>query len=413
MKRLLVYSQGMGLGHIRRTRNIALEILAREPDVSVLAIADSPATAQFPPVPGIDYIKLPSIVRSDTDSWQPATLGMQMSDVLRLRSAIISQVFNEFAPDAVLVDHRPTGLLGELKPILETAVKQPNAPRLVLGLRDILDAPNVKRMAWNKIGAYDYLPYYDDILVYGVREIHDAEAEYGLGDHARNLTFCNYVSTPIGKAQAEDGSRHPYVLVTSGSGHDGYALTHAFVRMLPMLAQAIPFHAVLLLGPSMAQAHRDSLVAECASYDVEIIDSTRDATSLMKNATAVITMGGYNTMTELLQLQKKALVVPRVGPSAEQRMRARLFAERGLVKSLSSEMLSPKRLASSIVDLLGNDAIPNIAKIPPLDGAQRAADILMGGSSTVTARGNTMNDQESAPEAILQEALDIVRESNR
>ena len=55
--RLLVYSQdGMGLGHLRRTGNIAQEVLARVPDANVLILADSRATPIFPPHPGIDYL---------------------------------------------------------------------------------------------------------------------------------------------------------------------------------------------------------------------------------------------------------------------------------------------------------------------------------------------------------------------
>ena len=39
MKRLLIYSQdGMGLGHLRRTRNIAREVLAMQPECQVLAM---------------------------------------------------------------------------------------------------------------------------------------------------------------------------------------------------------------------------------------------------------------------------------------------------------------------------------------------------------------------------------------
>ena len=56
------------------------------------------------------------------------------------------------------------------------ALRASGAPtRSVLGLRDILDAPEVVRQRWLVEGAYDAIErYYDTVLVYGKREVFDA-----------------------------------------------------------------------------------------------------------------------------------------------------------------------------------------------------------------------------------------------
>jgi predicted glycosyltransferase len=59
-------------------------------------------------------------------------------------------------------------------------------------------------------------------------------------------------------------------------------------------------------------------------------------------------MAGYNTLSEVLSLNKRALVVPRAGPSAEQRMRAGLFANRGLLEMLDPSDLTPELMAQRL-----------------------------------------------------------------
>src|SRR5437899_10181213 len=115
--RLFIYSQdGLGLGHLRRTRNIAREVLRREPHCHILAVTDSPATPFFPSLPGLDYLKLPTIVKMRDDNWRPGSLSLAIDDTVDLRSRLIFEAFVAFAPDVILVDHMPVGALGELKP---------------------------------------------------------------------------------------------------------------------------------------------------------------------------------------------------------------------------------------------------------------------------------------------------------
>lgn len=69
------------------------------------------------------------------------------------------------------------------------------------------------------------------------------------------------------------------------------------------------------------------------------------------------------------------MVVPRRGPSAEQRIRARVFSKRGLVTALEPDDLTADRLAGDLLHLLSN-GVPNGAAIPRMDGAQRAAELI-------------------------------------
>jgi predicted glycosyltransferase len=378
MRRLLIYSQdGTGLGHLRRTSTVARECLAREPDCAVLVVADSPATPAFDLIPGVDHIKLPTIVKIDKSQWRPGTLPMAVGDVVALRAKLIVQAYLSFEPDTVLVDHMPVGALGELKPMLDLVRSSNPRPQLFLGLRDVLDDPAVIREVWTKVGAYDYLAQYDAVLVFGCQDIYDADAAYGLRRSAGEVVFCNYALRPLPAPPASGGEG--FLLVTGGGGGaDAFALEQTFLDALPRIPHALGGRAVILTGPNMPPDNRARLSARAAPYGVRVESGLQDSTDLFLRASAVLTMGGYNTLCEVLGARKPALVVPRAGPSAEQRMRSRLFAERNLVRMLDPSDLAPGALADALSHLLEAGGVPDEGSVPPLDGTRRASERMCG-----------------------------------
>src|SRR5690606_15466159 len=70
--------------------------------------------------------------------------------------------------------------------------------RVVLGLRDILDAPETVRQRWRSEGAYEAIErYYDRVLVYGQREVYDLAEHYGFSPAiAGRLGYTGYICTP-------------------------------------------------------------------------------------------------------------------------------------------------------------------------------------------------------------------------
>lgn len=382
MKRLLIYSQdGTGLGHLQRTRNIAREILLLEPETSILILADSSLTPFFAPIPGLDYLKLPTILKTGDVSWKTSTLPLNISDMVNLRAKIIQKTFCAFNPDAVLVDHMPVGALGELKPLLEYSQRKGKKAKLFLGLRDILDRPELIRQVWKDMNAYRYLPFYDGIFIYGTNNIYPVEDAYGLTPMAENLTYCNYVTQPMDSNgsthSSPDPSTDPFIFVMAGGGRDAFHMTNTFMDAFPILHRKTEVGAYILTGPQMPQADRDMLKRKAEGYPIQMFSSSDEVARYLQKASAVVTMAGYNSLCEVLAWGKKSLVVPRSGPSSEQRIRTRLFAERDLVRMLDPDELSPDRMAEDIKNLLVDTGLPNKANMPPLNGAKRAAALLL------------------------------------
>jgi predicted glycosyltransferase len=384
--RVLIYSQdGKGLGHLRRTVNISQEVLAAEPTASILVLSDSPTAPFFPPFKGMDYVKLPTIVKTGRSSWrspdwQTSTLPLGIRRIVELRGQIILQAFCQFKPDVVLVDHMPVGALGELKPMLDQASPKGRRPALFIGLRDVLDAPEVIRRAWMELGAYEYLERYDGVLIYGCRDVYDADRVYELSGRHRKVFYCNYVGPVGANGSTAPSAQFPgeaLILMMGGGGADAFPLAKTFLQALPIVRQRLRVRGMVLTGPNMPRVERDALVGQSRRCPVLVQSTSENVPALLRNVSAVVTMAGYNSLCEVLEAQKKALVVPRRGPSAEQRLRCELFAERDLIRVLHPDSLSPERLAAELMKLLEEDAVPDPRRIPALDGARQAARVLI------------------------------------
>ena len=148
---VLMYSHdGFGLGHMRRSLNIASRFVREVPGASVLMLVGSPSADLMTMPPGVDFMKLPSIVKVGTNDWRPRRLQVSVDAARELRSRLIMRTAEALRPKLFLADHVPAGVWGELVPTLRMFRHMRNGPRVVLGLRDILDDPETVRAAWRR-----------------------------------------------------------------------------------------------------------------------------------------------------------------------------------------------------------------------------------------------------------------------
>jgi len=144
-----------------------------------------------------------------------------------------------------------------------------------------------------------------------------------------------------------------------------------------MLGSRADFTTLMAVGVNAQPEFCRELEAEARGLPMRLVSYVDDCLGQIAAADLVVCMAGYNTLSEVLYLKKKALVVPRSGPSAEQRMRAGLFAARGLIDMLDPTDLSPENLAQRLVADLGRKDYPAEGEAVPMDGARQAADRLL------------------------------------
>jgi predicted glycosyltransferase len=364
---------------MRRTSSIATQFLSMRSDASVLTLSDSRVGQFFQSAPNHDYLKLPSIVKSGPGVWRANNLGLPFASVKTMRQEVIRSAVMNFWPDIFLVDHMPHGAMGELLSTFEALKAAGAGTRMVLGLRDILDAPEVVQRRWQVEGAYEAIErYYDTILVYGMREVFDLAEQYRFPAHvAERLRYCGYVCTPAPALQAahtkatyldnaSSGSR--LIVAMAGGGADAYPMMCAILNALPAILSQQPCVLVLIAGPFMPDQLRDDLQRRAYGMPARVLTMVDDPLSFVEAADLVVAMAGYNTTTEILRSGKPAILIPRAGPSAEQRIRARIFADRGWAAMAGPEDLSADSLKRMVVDLLKNESKAPTQAPPDLDG---------------------------------------------
>jgi predicted glycosyltransferase len=391
--RLLIYSQdGLGLGHQRRTTLLAEEFLRGCPGGSVLTLSDSPLGKFFSSSAGHDYCKLPSVRKAGPGDWRPVFLSSSFPDVLDVRRAILRSAAGSFRPDVLLVDHMPHGAMGELVPTLE-ALRE-DGTVVVLGLRDILDAPGVVRERWRLEGAFDALDrYYDRVLVYGSPDVFDIASEYEWPDSARSkIRYCGYVCAPSPDLSAAVRARYlrtspdgRLIVAMAGGGADAYPLFDALLTAMPSMQADGPCHLVLITGPFLPGRRVRELTSRARSLPVDVLTTVPDPMSYAASADLVVAMAGYNTTAELLAVATPSVLVPRFGPSAEQQMRARLFGERGWVDWLPPQDLGPAPLADAMRRALDRPWGGTFERPPDLSGRLVAGAELIGALDGRTA----------------------------
>lgn len=384
--RFIIYSQdGLGLGHMRRTSAIAGRVLHRLPGACVLTLSDSQLGQFFPISSSHDYLKLPSIVKTGPGDWRPARLPLAFQTIQAMRQEIIYSATMRFRPDIFLVDHMPHGTMGELLPTLR-ALKAAKAPtKVVLGLRDILDAPQVVAERWRMEGAYDAVEeFYDLVLIYGMRELFDLAEHYGFSPAIRaRARYCGYVCPaptdrrrqPV-RAGLNGRGNAQLIVVMAGGGADAYPMMRATLDALPLLQQP-HLYCLVITGPFMPPDLQQDLQARAATLPAQVLTAVEDTYSYLEEADLVIAMAGYNTTVEILQSGKRAILVPRRGPSAEQRMRASLFAAKGWVAMLDPDELHPARFADLIATNLTQRSQTTPPIIPDLEGLNSSAEHLL------------------------------------
>jgi len=169
-----------------------------------------------------------------------------------------------------------------------------------------------------------------------------------------------------------DVTKEKLVLVTAGGGHDGYPMMQACMDAFRLVGKDPPFEAIFVAGPLMEHGFKKSLREQGAELNIRVLSHVHESLGYLEAADLVITMAGYNSICEILTLKKKALVIPREGPRAEQRMRSRIFAERGIVDVLYANELSPGKLAARIVANLTDSSVQDEPGIDT-DGAKYVA----------------------------------------
>jgi len=345
----------VGLGHMHRNLLIAQTLAVANPGAAILVIAEAREASNFSLPSGVDCLTLPALCKQHDGVLQSRYLDLPLDNVVKLRSEVIHSALLSFNPDLLIVDHLPCGAYQELHSTLKALKEASNEIHFVLGVRDVLEDPEVVQKEWLTTKNRRILEeLYDAIWIYSDPRVFDAVAEYSFPrDIAKKATFTGYLDQRA-RLQYVRFQPNEYltelglpvdnmILCVVGGGSDGARLAAAFAESeLPNGCSGI-----IISGPYMPlESRRELLSYNSQKSSIRVLEFVSEPTALIHCADRVIAMGGYNTVCEILSFNKPGLIVPRAKNRKEQIIRATRLANLGLIDFLYPDEVTSEALSS-------------------------------------------------------------------
>ncbi|WP_133709535.1 glycosyltransferase family protein [Rhizobium sp. BK313] len=349
--RILMYSHDtFGLGHLRRCRTIAHALVEDYRGLNVLIISGATIAGAFDYRARVDFVKVPSVIKLRDGEYTSMASHVDLHETLKMRQSIIRHTAETFQPDIFIVDKEPMGLKGEVEETLQYL--KARGTTLVLGMRDVMDAPYLLEAEWKKNNAFQKIDqFYDRVWVYGPPDFYDPLIGLDVPPGVRRkMEFVGFLQRSVSHgAKSEHVPDEDYLLVTTGGGGDGADLVNDVVSAYEQ-DNTLQHKTLIVLGPYMPAKERNQLLERASKIAcLQVIEFDNKMEELIAGARGVVAMGGYNTYCEILSFDKPALIIPRTRPREEQLIRAQRASELGLVDMLlPEESADPKQLAAAL-----------------------------------------------------------------
>ena len=368
--RVFFYVQHLlGIGHLKRAATLAQALAAGGLQVT-LGSGGAPVPGMRPD--GVDFVQLPPASAADL-SFRSLVDGdgRAVDDAWkRRRGAALLDAWRAANARVLVLELYPFGrrqMRFELLPLLEAAAARAPRPIIVCSLRDILGAPKTLERQQETLELVER--YIDRVLVHGDPRVISFDRSFAAARQvAHKLEYTGYVVSPA-KAGGEAGKGE--VVVSVGGGAVGARLLEVALAAKP-LCNLRDRTWRLLAGANLPSEAFQGLAR---ANGVQVERARADFTTLLANCELSISQAGYNTLLETVQARARAVVVPFAGGNeTEQTLRARCFAERGLVEMLEESMLTPAALAAAIDRAAGRPK-PGPGVVD-LDGARKSAELI-------------------------------------
>jgi len=337
----------LGTGHLQRAAAIAR--------ASASAGLETVLVSGGIAVPGLDlgrarFIQLPPLrARDESFSELVDRDGTLLDEPFKAaRHATLLRLFDALRPQVLMTEMFPFGrrqMRFELLPLIEHARSMQPRPRILCSLRDVLTTH--KQPGKTDWMLTTFAQLYDLALVHGDPDILPLERSLPrVCEVADRLRYTGYVlgaPAPPARSSARDGG----VIVSTGGGAVAGPLVSAALeaRSLSPLAD-VPWH--ILVGANFPEAAFQDAVFR-APQGVVVERARPDFRSLLGRARLSISQGGYNTVMDVLAARIPAVVVPfSTRNETEQALRARVFADRGLLRTVDDEPLTAESLAGGV-----------------------------------------------------------------
>jgi len=301
----------------------------------------------------INYIQMPAIYSVEKQQkLLPVDKNLTLEQCLSMRSAIIEELVCKIKPDILITEHFPFGPLFENEAISLIAQVKKNNPqnKIISSVRDVIltgEGSTRDSHACSLINKW-----YDLILVHGDSSIVPFESSFPMVEKIKiPLCHTGYIVQSI--RQRRSPSNRPILVVSVGGGRMGGELLDAVLKVHKRIARQWQHQLVLFVGAFQKDTQKlHEYVTQNNLHNVKIFQFDKeDYHQILAEASAVICMGGYNSLLEAVSIRKPVLIYNRLfhGNNQEQNLRMVRFQKAGLVRIINSDELDREKLADLII----------------------------------------------------------------
>lgn len=390
--RAMVYCQHLaGIGHLVRSSELARALCSDGREVMLVCGGLVPSNYPFPPSVRVEQLEA---IQSDSEytTLFPCNPSSSLYDVKHRRTAHLLTLFHSYQPDVLVTEMFPFGrkqFAFELLPLLEAASHAPSRPLVVSSVRDILVRKKNPEIHESRVLEL-VNRFYDLVLVHSDESVQPLRATFGRAGaivppviHTGYITAACVDHCAALNAHSPDTEPfslpldRPFVLISCGSGrlHAGQQLITAALEAAPILAQSIDHQLIVCAGPLVPEPifHQYEQLAP-NQPNVHLLHDIPSLRELLGEASLSVSLGGYNTVMELLSTGTQALVLAaEPNGDTEQKTRIEALAANGLMRELLPFDLTAHKLASAILNAL---SFPHAISRVQNDGATVSAHVI-------------------------------------
>jgi predicted glycosyltransferase len=341
-KRIMYYTHNsIGLGHAFRALAVITAMRKHRPDIDFLVVSGTSVPELFLKN-GIEIVKLPSIkFHIDDNNYflGPRYLtNCSVEEISDLRQRIIEDTFSAFRPDVLMVEHNMLGQRGEIIPLLLKKWRQipqrgsfplVHISRGLLRNPSLIEAPfNDRRQKSESIYVGDL---YDFIYVMEDREVIDVNKAY-FGNRRSLKKKIQYMGKITVKTREELAPREEIARMLNGSGCEvilaSLGRKRSALRIAELLVQAFydlnlghRYRLFFVIDPYLERHLREQMIRRFSNGYVYFFDFLPNLVDLINFSSLMIGRAGYNTLSEVLLTDSKAILIPEDHGHEEQETR--------------------------------------------------------------------------------------------
>ncbi|MBN2881201.1 hypothetical protein JXM83_04055 [Candidatus Woesearchaeota archaeon] len=235
-----------------------------------------------------------------------------------IRAKAISKIVSKIKPSIFFSDYRPKGHNNEL---VRTILKNYKKTKFILIMRDIFQNKEQTLLKWNNSNFVQFInKYYHKILIFGDQNMFDFAKEYDLKLIKSKMEYVGYLTK---NNAVYSWQKNKNIIITVGSGDNRE-------KIIDNICENINLDNIIVIsGPSAEKSKIEKLQQKY--LNVKFVEYVDDIYSLYNKARLIISLGGYNSMTELMKTNIPVIIIPEITLNEEEQLiRAKLFSDNNI-----------------------------------------------------------------------------------